>query len=274
MIVCSGRLRGASTFGCVRSSVNSAPRFCSGNPVPSATTPDPKLAKLLCMSDTMLPSRSTTERYVVSPPPSLANMTLPSSLGAPGATCACARAGSISAARSRAYSLLSIAATGTVRKCRIGDMPLHVGVRELLCLDQHVERIRGVVRLPCRSRKRLHDVQHHQRRDAGAVRRQLEDLPTAVSASKSDRPTARGTPTNRRRPSSSRAARGPRRGGARSLRDRTRRRRSRQSAGTSTRDRCCGRPCRTRAGALPAETSSRPQDRREETAPGCATPRW
>ena len=68
MIVCSGRLRGASTFGWARSSVNSAPRFCSGNPVPSATTPDPKLAKLLWMSDTMLPSRSTTERYVVSPP--------------------------------------------------------------------------------------------------------------------------------------------------------------------------------------------------------------
>ena len=47
MIVCSGRLRGARTFGWRRSSVNSAPRFCSGNPVPSATIPEPKLAKLL-----------------------------------------------------------------------------------------------------------------------------------------------------------------------------------------------------------------------------------
>ena len=32
------------------------------SPKPSATMPDPKLAKLLWMSDTMLPSRSTAER--------------------------------------------------------------------------------------------------------------------------------------------------------------------------------------------------------------------
>jgi hypothetical protein len=43
MIVCSGRLRGASTFGWSACSVNSAPRLCSMNPVPGGTTPLPKL---------------------------------------------------------------------------------------------------------------------------------------------------------------------------------------------------------------------------------------
>ena len=44
MMVCSGRLRGASVLGCPGSSVNSAPRFCSMNPVPAATKPEPKPA--------------------------------------------------------------------------------------------------------------------------------------------------------------------------------------------------------------------------------------
>ena len=44
MIVCSGRLRGASAFGCVSSSVKSAPRFCSAKPVPGGTIalPNPR----------------------------------------------------------------------------------------------------------------------------------------------------------------------------------------------------------------------------------------
>jgi len=38
-------------------------------PVPSATSPDPKPWKMLWMSDTAIPLRSTTHRYTVSPPP-------------------------------------------------------------------------------------------------------------------------------------------------------------------------------------------------------------
>ena len=41
MIVCSGRLRGASAFGWLSSSVNSAPRLCSAKPVPGGTMPLP-----------------------------------------------------------------------------------------------------------------------------------------------------------------------------------------------------------------------------------------
>src|SRR5688572_30861949 len=47
MMVCSGRLRGASAFGCAGSSVNNPARLCSAKPVPSGTRPDPKFAKLL-----------------------------------------------------------------------------------------------------------------------------------------------------------------------------------------------------------------------------------
>ncbi len=42
MIVCSGRLRGASVFGCPGSSVKSPPRLWSMKPVPSGTMPEPK----------------------------------------------------------------------------------------------------------------------------------------------------------------------------------------------------------------------------------------
>ena len=42
MIVCSGRLRGASVFGWPFSSENSPPRFCSMKPVPGGTRPEPK----------------------------------------------------------------------------------------------------------------------------------------------------------------------------------------------------------------------------------------
>jgi hypothetical protein len=48
--------------------VNSAPRLCSTKPPPSTAMPTPHSEKLLWMSDTMLPSRSTVERYVVSEP--------------------------------------------------------------------------------------------------------------------------------------------------------------------------------------------------------------
>ena len=42
MIVCSGRLRGASVFGWFFSSENRPPRFCSMKPVPGGTRPEPK----------------------------------------------------------------------------------------------------------------------------------------------------------------------------------------------------------------------------------------
>ena len=41
MIVCSGRLRGATWFGWPSSSVKRPPRLCSMTPVPGATTPLP-----------------------------------------------------------------------------------------------------------------------------------------------------------------------------------------------------------------------------------------
>ena len=62
MMVWSGRLRGARTFGCEGSRVNRPPRFWSANPSVSGTMPVPKLAKLLWISDTALPSRSITAR--------------------------------------------------------------------------------------------------------------------------------------------------------------------------------------------------------------------
>ena len=62
MIVWSGRFRGASAFRCAGSRLNRPPRLWSAKPAPSGTSPEPKFAKLLWMSDTMLPSRSTTLR--------------------------------------------------------------------------------------------------------------------------------------------------------------------------------------------------------------------
>ena len=62
MIVWSGRLRGAIWFGCPSSSVKSAPRLCSITPVPGATMPLPNDEYRLWISETMLPSRSMTDR--------------------------------------------------------------------------------------------------------------------------------------------------------------------------------------------------------------------
>jgi hypothetical protein len=42
MIVWNGRFDGAAALGWSGSSANPAPRFCSVNPVPGATTYDPK----------------------------------------------------------------------------------------------------------------------------------------------------------------------------------------------------------------------------------------
>jgi len=50
------------------SSVNKAPRLWSAKPVPGATIPDPNSLKLLCIRETMFPSRSTMVRKVVSVP--------------------------------------------------------------------------------------------------------------------------------------------------------------------------------------------------------------
>src|SRR5204863_269634 len=62
------RLRGANAFGCERSNVNRPPRLWRAKPAPPGTTPEPKLAKLLWMSETILPAASAAQRYVVSPP--------------------------------------------------------------------------------------------------------------------------------------------------------------------------------------------------------------
>ena len=60
MIVWKGRLPGATRFGCPASRVNPAPRFCSANPVPGTTTPEPKYSKIEQMNDTMFPCWSAT----------------------------------------------------------------------------------------------------------------------------------------------------------------------------------------------------------------------
>ena len=62
MIVCSGRLRGASVFGCPGSSVNNPPRLCMTKPARRGTSADPNDEKLLWISETMVPSLSIAVR--------------------------------------------------------------------------------------------------------------------------------------------------------------------------------------------------------------------
>ena len=140
MIVCSGRLPGASSFGWPGSSVNSAPRFCRAKPVPGATSPLPKPWKMLWISDTMLPSRSIADRYTVSPPGPVVS---PASRS--GSTCAAARAACRWTPRGapRAPSSSS-AGTGAAAKRGIAHPAQHVGVGELLGLDHRVQRVHAV----------------------------------------------------------------------------------------------------------------------------------
>ena len=55
----------------------------------------------------------------------------------------------------------------------------HVGVCELLGFDERVQRLSRVVTVPA-DRRALHQIEHHQRRDALSVRRQLVDRPSAI----------------------------------------------------------------------------------------------
>ena len=68
---------------------------------------------------------------------------------------------------------------GNLRELRVGVESDHVGVRELLRLDHRVQGARRVVAV-LGERKGLHDVEHLERRDALAVRRQLVDRPTVI----------------------------------------------------------------------------------------------
>ena len=168
----------------------------------------------------MLPSRSTTERYVVSPP-SLANWSPASaSQDRPSP----APSGDRSARRALARTaLLNIAATGTCGERRIGDVVAPCRRRRPSSPrsgDAARHRRYAEPAMP----KRLDDVQHHQRGNACAVGRQLEDVPPAVARRNGFGPLRAELGQIGTRPSSSRAARGRRRAGARPRRDRTPRR--------------------------------------------------
>ncbi len=66
-----------------------------------------------------------------------------------------------------------------LRELRIRDVAEHVRVGELLRLDHHVHRLRARQAVLA-ERVLLHDVEHHQRRDALGVRRQLVHRPPAI----------------------------------------------------------------------------------------------
>ena len=69
--------------------------------------------------------------------------------------------------------------TGHGAEPRVSDVPEHVGIRELLRLDHHVQRLRAVESI-LRHREPLHDAEHHERCDALCVGWQLADRPAAV----------------------------------------------------------------------------------------------
>ena len=68
---------------------------------------------------------------------------------------------------------------GNLGKARIGVVALHVGVGQLLGFDHQMQRLRGIVSGGSK-RKRLHDVQHFEGRDALSIGRQFEYGPTAI----------------------------------------------------------------------------------------------
>ena len=62
---------------------------------------------------------------------------------------------------------------------RIADVAQHVGVGQLLRFDHDVQRV-GTVEAVLPQRRRLHQVQHHQRGNALRVRSNLVDVPAAI----------------------------------------------------------------------------------------------
>ncbi len=64
--VCIVRLRGLMLFGCTGSRKNALSRLFSRMPVSSVTTPEPKSAKMLRISEAALPLLSMTAIVVVS----------------------------------------------------------------------------------------------------------------------------------------------------------------------------------------------------------------
>ena len=62
MIVCIGRLPGPTLFGWPPSVRNDRPRLCSSTPHSGARIPEPNPWKIELISDSALPSRSTTQR--------------------------------------------------------------------------------------------------------------------------------------------------------------------------------------------------------------------
>src|SRR5882672_945438 len=100
------------------------------------------------MSETTFPAASTAQRYVVSPP----------CVGrVPAEAPVAARRGSMRPARSRAYAF---------------DSNASIGVGELLRFDQRVQVV-GRAASVVADRESLEDVQHDERRDPLAVRRDL-----------------------------------------------------------------------------------------------------
>ena len=85
----------------------------------------------------------------------------------------------MAAARRAARALASSAGDRRRREAGIADPPQHVGVGELLGLDHRVQGVHAVEPV-ARQRRRLHEIEHHQRRDALRVGRQLVDRPPAI----------------------------------------------------------------------------------------------
>ena len=104
-------------------------------------------------------------------------LVMPSSCA--GSTEHCARAASISFARSAARVLAEQLADRQLREARIADVPEQVRVRQLLRLDHHVQRPRAVEAVFA-EREPLHQVEHHQHRDALPLRRDLAHRPSAI----------------------------------------------------------------------------------------------
>ena len=74
----------------------------------------------------------------------------------------------------------AIALHGNVAELRIADVAVHVRISQLFRFDHGLQRVGGVLS-PLRERKSLHDVEHLQRGDALAVRRDFVDGPAVVS---------------------------------------------------------------------------------------------
>ena len=91
-----------------------------------------------------------------------------------------------------------------VREARIADVAQQIGIGQLLRFDHHVHRARAVEPVVGQW-KPFHQVEHHQRGDALALRRNLRHRPSAVGGLDRARPIRARTPIDRR-PSSCRRA--------------------------------------------------------------------